>query len=31
MDTKQLLDNYLNKNTRLTERDAGPDIKKFVI
>ena len=28
MDTKQLLDNYLNKNTRLTERDAGPGIKE---
>jgi len=28
MDVKSLLDSYLSKNTRITERDAGPGIKE---
>ncbi len=28
MNTKQLLDNFLNKNTRITERNAGPGVKE---
>ena len=28
MDVKSLLDSYLSKNTRITERDAGPGMKE---
>jgi len=28
MNIKQLLDNFLNKNTRITERNAGPGVKE---
>ena len=31
MNIKNLLDNYLQKDTRLTERDKEMVIKKFVI
>ena len=31
MDTKKVLDNYLGKNTRITEKKLVMDLKKSVI